>query len=169
MDSWPIVCILKQIYLITRSYSTIHMFSKATEYALRATIYLAQKSSEARKLGIEEIATAIDSPRSFTAKIMQSLTKDNRVVSSVRGPHGGFYMSEKAKKLPVRSILLAMGEDQILEKCVMGLKLCSEIEPCPMHAQYKVIKKQLISLFTSKTIQQLAAEIQEGVVFIKNK
>ena len=145
------------------------MFSKATEYALRATIYLAQKSSEAHKLGIEEIATAIDSPRSFTAKILQSLTKDNRVVSSVRGPHGGFYMSEKAKKLPVRSILLAMGEDQILEKCVMGLKLCSEIEPCPMHAQYKVIKKQLINLFTSKTTQQLAAEIQEGVVFIKNK
>lgn len=145
------------------------MFSKATEYALRATIYLAQKSSETHKLGIEEIATAIDSPRSFTAKILQLLTKDNRVVSSVRGPHGGFYMSEKAKKLPVRSILLAMGEDQILEKCVMGLKLCSEIEPCPMHAQYKVIKKQLINLFTSKTIQQLAAEIQEGVVFFKNK
>lgn len=145
------------------------MFSKATEYALRATIFLAQQSSEEHKLGIEEISTAIDSPRSFTAKIMQSLTKDNRVVSSVRGPHGGFYMSAKAKKLPVRSILLAMGEDQILEKCVMGLKLCSENEPCPMHAQYKVIKKQLISLFTSKTIQQLAAEIQEGVVFIKNK
>lgn len=145
------------------------MFSKATEYALRATIYLAQKSSEDHKLGIEEIANAIDSPRSFTAKIMQSLTKDNRVVSSARGPHGGFYITAKAKKLPVRSILLAMGEDQLLEKCVMGLKLCSEIEPCPMHAQYKVIKKQLIGLFTSKTIQQLAAEIQEGVVFIKNK
>jgi Rrf2 family iron-sulfur cluster assembly transcriptional regulator len=145
------------------------MFTKATEYALRATIYLAQKSSEEHKLGIEEIANAIDSPRSFTAKILQSLTKDNRLVSSVRGPHGGFYMSAKAKKLPVRSILLAMGEDQILEKCVMGLKLCSEVEPCPMHAQYKVIKKQLINLFTSKTIQQLAAEIQEGFVFIKNK
>jgi len=145
------------------------MFSKATEYALRATIFLAQKSSEENKLGIDEIAKAINSPRSFTAKILQFLTKDNRVVSSVRGPHGGFYLSPKAKKLPVRAILLAMGEDEILEKCVMGLKLCSEVEPCPMHAQYKTIKKQLISLFTQKTIQQLAAEIKEGVVFIKNK
>ena len=61
------------------------MFSKATEYALRATIFLAQKSSEENKLGIDEIATAIDSPKSFTAKILQQLTKDNRVVSSVRG------------------------------------------------------------------------------------
>lgn len=144
------------------------MFSKATEYAIRATIFLAQKSSEQNKLGIEEISKAIDSPKSFTAKILQLLTKNNRVVSSVRGPNGGFFLSEKAKKLPARAVLLAMGEDEILEKCVMGLKRCSESQPCPMHNQYKLIKTQLISLFTSKTIQQLAAEIKEGVIFIKN-
>lgn len=87
----------------------------------------------------------------------------------MRGPNGGFFLSARAKKLPARSVLLAMGEAEILEKCVMGLKLCSEVQPCPMHAQYKLIKKQLISLFTQKTIQQLAAEIKEGIVFIKNK
>ena len=145
------------------------MFSKTTEYALRATIFLAQKSSAENKLGIDEISKAIDSPKSFTAKILQLLTKDNQVVSSVRGPNGGFFLTANAKKLPARSVLQAMGEDEILEKCVMGLKLCSENEPCPMHAQYKIIKKQLISLFTTKTIQQLADEIKEGVVFIKNK
>lgn len=145
------------------------MFSKATEYALRATIFLAQKSSDDNKLGIEAIAKAIDSPKSFTAKILQLLTKDNKVVSSVRGPNGGFFLTANAKNLPARSVLEAMGEDAILEKCVMGLKLCSEIQPCPMHAQYKIIKKQLNSLFTTKTIQQLANEIKDGVVFINNK
>lgn len=145
------------------------MFSKATEYAIRATIFLARESAEDNKLGIEQISKAIDSPKSFTAKILQLLTKDNRVVSSVRGPNGGFYLSPEAKKLPVRAVLVAMGEEAILEKCVMGLKRCSEVKPCPMHNQYKGIKKQLISLFTQKSIQQLASEIKEGVVFIKNK
>ena len=145
------------------------MFSKATEYALRATIYIAQKSTEEKKLGIEEISKSIDSPPSFTAKILQSLTRDNCVVSSARGPNGGFYMTQKAKKLPVRSVLLAMGEDTMLEKCVLGLKLCSETQPCPMHAQYKSIKKDLIKLFASKTIQQLADDTQTGAVHIKNK
>jgi len=145
------------------------MFSKATEYALRATIYLAQKSSPENKLGLEDISMAIDSPKSFTAKIMQVLTKDNRIVSSARGPMGGFFLSDKAKKLPVCSVLQAMGEDEILEKCVMGLKKCSETQPCPMHPQYKIIKKQLLDMFTSKTIQELADEIEDGVVFISNK
>ena len=144
------------------------MFSKSTEYALRATIYIAQKSSEVNKLGIKEISEAIDSPQSFTAKILQSLTREN-IVSSVRGPNGGFYISEKAKKLPARSILQAMGEAEVLEKCVLGLKKCSEVQPCPMHSQYKSIRQQLIQLFVTKTIQQLAADIKDGVVFINNK
>ncbi len=145
------------------------MFSKATEYALRATIYIAKKGTEEKKLGIEEIAKAIDSPKSFTAKILQSLTRENRIVSSVRGPNGGFYISEKAKKLPIRSILLAMGENEVLEKCVLGLKQCSEVQPCPMHEKYKIIKQQLIKLFVSKTIGQLAADMKDGEVFINNK
>lgn len=144
------------------------MFSKATEYAMRATIYIAQESSEENKLSIEEISTAIDSPQSFTAKILQSLTREN-VISAVRGPNGGFFISEKAKKKPARSILRAMGEDDILEKCVLGLKKCSEKQPCPMHEEYKSIKQQLIKLFVTKTIYQLAADIKDGVVFINNK
>lgn len=145
------------------------MFSKATEYALRATIYLAQKSSEEHKLGIDEIAAAIDSPKSFTAKILQVLTRDNHIISSVRGPHGGFFLTKKAKQLPVRIILHAMGEEEVLEKCVLGLKQCSEAQPCPLHTQYKGIRKQLKELFVTKTIQQLATEIRDGVVFISNK
>lgn len=145
------------------------MFSKATEYALRATIYIAKKSSEDNKIGIDEIAAAIDSPQSFTAKILQLLTKDNKLISSVRGPNGGFFLTEKSKNLPVRSILLAMGEDDVLEKCVLGLKRCNEVQPCPMHAQYKSIKYQLIQLFETKTIRQLAAEIKDGEVYINNK
>jgi Rrf2 family protein len=145
------------------------MFSKATEYALRATIYIAQKGTEEKKIRIDEISKAIDSPKSFTAKILQALTRNNKIVRSVSGPNGGFYLTEKAKQLPVRSILKAMGEDAVLEKCVLGLNKCSEIQPCPMHGQYKSIKQRLIELFVTKTIQQLAADIKEGEVYIKNK
>lgn len=144
------------------------MFSKATEYALRATIYIAQKSSAEKKLSIGEIAKAIDSPVSFTAKILQLLTPNNKLISSARGPHGGFFITEKAKKLPVRAVLTAMGESDILDKCVLGLNKCSESKPCPMHHQYKTIKYQLIGLFETKTIQQLADDIDGGDAYLNN-
>ena len=144
------------------------MFSKSTEYALRATIYIAQKSTKKKKIGITEVAKAIDSPKSFTAKILQFLTKDNKIIRSISGPHGGFYMTEKTKKLPVRAILDAMGEDAVLDKCVLGLEECSETKPCPMHSRYKFIKAQLIELFETETIGKLAFDTKAGSVFINN-
>lgn len=144
------------------------MFSKATEYALRAVIYIAQKGTNEKKVGIDEISKAIGSPHSFTAKILQTLRKDNKVVCSVTGPNGGFFMTEKVRKMPVRVVLEAMEEDQVLKKCVLGLSQCSESKPCPMHSQYKVIKEQLIRLFETKTIQHLADDINSGDVFIRS-
>lgn len=145
------------------------MFSKSTEYALRATIYIARKSSDGKISGLKEISDAIDSPISFTAKILQSLTSNNKIVSSVRGPKGGFFLTKNAGQLPVRSILEVMGEDKILEKCVLGLRQCSETTPCPMHHQYKSIKLQLISLFETKTIEELVKDMKEGDLFIGNE
>ena len=136
------------------------MFSKATEYALRATIFIAQKSSEETKLGLNEIAKGIKSPKPFTAKILQQLTAGNKIISSTRGPGGGFYMTAGAKLLPVKAILLAMEEYEVLDKCVLGLKKCSDAKPCPMHLQYKLIRQQIKDLFVSKSIQDLADEME---------
>jgi Rrf2 family transcriptional regulator, iron-sulfur cluster assembly transcription factor len=144
------------------------MFSKTAEYALRATIFIAQKGTIENKLGIDEIAKAIDSPQSFTAKILQMLTKDNKVVSSARGPHGGFYITKQSKKLPVCAVLEAVAEDDVLTKCVLGLQQCSELKPCPMHAEYKIIRKQLNQLFQKKTIQNLADEVSKDNIYINN-
>lgn len=144
------------------------MFSKATEYALRATLFIAQRSNENKRVGIDEIAKEIGSPRSFTAKIMQDLTRNNSLVSSVRGPNGGFYLTDNARKMPMRIILDIMGENEVLKKCVLGLYACSEVKPCPMHHQYKHIKQQLIELFSERSIQDVADEIGKGEVIIKN-
>ncbi len=144
------------------------MFSKSTEYALRATIYIAQESNSDKKLSLNQIAIAIDSPPSFTAKILQLLTKDNCIISSVRGPNGGFYITEDAKQLPIRKVLEAMDEQDLFVKCILGLNNCSETKPCPMHYQYQPIKKQLIKLFETKTILQLADPSQPANFLVNN-
>ena len=100
---------------------------------------------------------------------MQSLTRGNKVISSVRGPNGGFYITDKARKLPARAILQAMGESELLDKGVLVLNKCSETKPCPMHHQYKHIKQQIINLFETKSIQQLADDINNNDLFISNK
>jgi Rrf2 family iron-sulfur cluster assembly transcriptional regulator len=144
------------------------MFSKATEYALRATIYISQKSSEEKMLGLAEIAKAIGSPQSFTAKILQKLSRGNKIIVSARGPNGGFYITDEKRNAPIHSVLSAMKEDNVLEKCIMGLAQCSEKEPCPMHEKYKFIKREMIKMFDDMTIRSLADKMEKGDIFISN-
>ena len=71
------------------------MFSKSTEYALRATIFIARQSSIHKKVNIREIAEGIGAPKYFTAKILQQLSNKNvQIVSSISGPAGGFFIKE---------------------------------------------------------------------------
>lgn len=144
------------------------MFSKTTEYALRATIYIAQKSNEKRKLPITEISKAIGSPPSFTAKILQALAKNDKIVSSVRGPGGGFFLSAKADKLPVMAVLEAMNEDTTLTDCVLGLESCTSKKPCPLHEQYQEIRHELVSMFNQKSIGEIAGDFQYENIFLKS-
>lgn len=69
------------------------MFSKACEYGIRATVYVAQQSRQGRRVSLKHIAREIDSPLAFTAKILQQLTR-HEIMRSVMGVNGGFEMHE---------------------------------------------------------------------------
>ncbi len=131
------------------------MFSKACEYALRATFYIALNGTGSARLSVEAVASGIEAPKSFTAKILQQLNKGG-VIASVKGPNGGFYMTPELIDKPVWDVLVALKEDQRITTCVMGLKECSDDHPCSMHSQYKEIKKQLVALFQQKKISELS-------------
>ncbi len=51
------------------------MFSKSCEYGLRAVLFIGYKTSEKKKISLTTIATEINSPQAFTAKVLQQLQK----------------------------------------------------------------------------------------------
>ena len=112
------------------------MFSKACEYAVRAVLYIAVKSKDGSKLSIKEIAKEIDSPEPFTAKILQTLSRE-RIISSIKGPNGGFYLEPKSKPIPLNIIVYAIDGKNMLQACSLGLKECSDNFPCPIHHDVK--------------------------------
>ena len=46
------------------------MFSKTCEYAIRASIFIATQSFHDKRVTVKDISEKIDSPQSFTAKIL---------------------------------------------------------------------------------------------------
>lgn len=142
------------------------MFSKATEYALRAIIYIAQKSTEEQKLSLKEIAENIGSPIAFTAKILQTLSKKGKIIRAGRGVNGGYYLVKEARQFPISRILVAMGDDSTILNCVLGLPNCSDERPCPMHKHYKNIKPQLYRMFEETSIESLVNDMNTQNIFL---
>ncbi len=143
------------------------MFSKACEYAIRAVLYIAIKSTEGARLGLKEIAKEIDSPIPFTAKILQTLSREG-IIASAKGPNGGFYLKPKSKPIPLSAIVKAIDGKDTLHECALGLKECSDRFPCPIHSEVRAYKDKLRDAMAEKTVQQLSKELGLGKTFLKN-
>ncbi len=143
------------------------MFSKACEYGIRASIFIATKSSKGIRVGIKDVAKEIDSPEPFTAKIMQILTK-NGIIYSAKGVGGGFEVSNEAvKSIKLIQIVDAIDGNKIYSGCGIGLKECSEQHPCPVHHEFKKIRELLLEMLTKTTLEQLASDVKSGDFFLK--
>lgn len=143
------------------------MFSKACEYAIRAAIFIAEQSLQKRKVGLKEIAKAIDSPEAFTAKTLQILTR-NTLVSSDKGPNGGFYLNdEQLRSICLKHLVESIDGNGIYKGCGLGLKACNDKKPCPVHFQFKAIRDELQQMLETTTLQDLAIGIKSGATFLK--
>ena len=143
------------------------MFSKTCEYGIRAMIFVAQKSKEGSRISLKEIAKGTGAPEHFIAKIMQELSR-KKMVRSIKGPNGGFYMQPEEMQVSVAEIVTTLDGRGIYNDCVMGLKACNEKTPCPMHHQYKDIKKAIIEMIEGNTIGDFNEKLDSGNYFLAN-
>jgi len=142
------------------------MFSKTCEYAIRAVIYIAAESSQGRITGKTEICMAVDVPIDYTAKILQTLTR-NKIVSSKKGLNGGFYLDEVQWNKKLLDIVIAIDGDSLFEACGLGLQRCSEEQPCPLHFKFKSIRANLKKVMEGTTIIAMAKELKKDAVFLR--
>ncbi|MCH7763121.1 MAG: Rrf2 family transcriptional regulator [Candidatus Marinimicrobia bacterium] len=144
------------------------LYSKSAEYAIQALIYLAEKKSDKPTM-ISEIAEAYNIPYQFLAKIMQTLVKQ-RLVVATRGRNGGVNLAKDSKEIYLNQIVYAVdGPPPETDQCVVGLNKCSDETPCPLHDQWKPIRKQIREMLASEPLDDLAERVVEKRIKMENK
>jgi len=142
------------------------MFSKTCEYAIRAVIFIARKSSDGARVGIKEIANGIDSPEHFIAKILQELVRGGLVLSQ-KGPSGGFYLDGKTLSHSLADIVKAVDGDKLFTGCGLGLKECSESMPCPLHNDFKRIRTTIFQTLEAAKVGEFNEQLEASLVYLK--
>jgi Rrf2 family protein len=80
--------------------------SRTVEYGLAAIVYVAQNCEDGRVLS-KNIAKAYDLPVEYLLQIMQQLVK-NGILTSKKGPNGGFNLAKPAADITMLEILEAI-------------------------------------------------------------
>ena len=106
------------------------MFSQTAEYALRAMVYLAE--NDGTPCGSERISVATQVPKAYLSKIMRDLVVANLVTSS-RGPNGGFVMTAKPLHVAVLDVVNAVDPIKRITTCPLGRPNHQTL--CPLHRQ----------------------------------
>jgi Rrf2 family protein len=103
------------------------MFTQTVEYALRATVHLAENTGSPQKTS--DIATATKVPAAYLSKILQGLHKQ-KIVRLQRGVGGGVSLAIPPEKLTILDIVNAVDPIGRINSCPLELQshrnaLCS--------------------------------------------
>jgi Rrf2 family transcriptional regulator, iron-sulfur cluster assembly transcription factor len=146
------------------------MLSNSCKYGIRAVTYIASQQLENGNIGLKQIASALDLPTPFLAKILQLLAKQ-RILQSTKGPHGGFVLMKKADQITLYDIVKAIDGEDLFTHCVMHNNHCrcsdEEKAPCLLHDEYTEVRVALRRLFSGKTIANIVQSVNSsGIIEI---
>jgi Rrf2 family protein len=138
------------------------MLSYTCETAVKAVIFLATQSGNT---GIKEIAKNLQASEHTVGKMLQTLVKQG-VISSLKGPSGGFFLSQDQKIQPLIHIVEAIDGKKVFSRCGLGLSRCSETHPCPIHNEYKKPRDMMEKIFKTKKVQDLCEPVNNGFAYL---
>lgn len=129
------------------------MLSQTAEHALRAVLFLAGQP-EGERVSAERIAEAIEAPRNYLGKTLAVLARAG-MVTSARGPRGGFRLEVSASDLTLARVIGAFDESASRGVCLMGGRRCGEVAPCHAHESWKEVRTRSRAPLEATTIADL--------------
>lgn len=140
------------------------MLTNSSKYALKAVLFLTMYSDENHKLQVKDICEKIDIPKAYSGKLLQTLAKRN-IISSSRGPKGGFYIDEGNRKQSIMSVIDTIDGRKKMESCIIGLENCNDENPCPLHNLFASSRSKMIEIFEETTLDDLAGSLNTKKLF----
>ncbi len=131
------------------------LLSNTCIYGLRASVLLASKHGD-KFVTIRELSEELNISFHFLTKVLQQLTK-SEILQSYKGPNGGVKLAKKASEITFMDVVISIDGNNIMKECALGMPVCSELKPCPLHDQWTAMKGNILNMMNTVSLDQLAA------------
>ena len=117
------------------------MLNQTAEHALRAILFLA-RTENGEAVPAERIAEALGAPGNYLGKTLNTLAKRG-LLSSARGPAGGFRLLRDADDLTVAEVVAAVSDGpRPSTRCLLGNQPCHADAPCAAHVRWSAVREE---------------------------
>lgn len=108
------------------------MLSHTAKYAIKAIHCISKLGNAQKKITAVEIAELTNIPKPFLSKLLKQLAH-LEMITSTKGPHGGFYLTPKQLQRTVMDVIMAVEGKDLFQQCVLNIDFCNAENPCPIH------------------------------------
>ncbi len=119
--------------------------SEGTSLAFHGLAMIAKRSPE--RINVKYIAETLSSSEAHLAKVFQKLAKAD-IVSSVRGPAGGFILSRPAEEITFLQIYEILESPVSFTACPLSKEKCP-FDKCIFDGKLSGVTRELYDLFKS--------------------
>lgn len=130
------------------------LLSDASEYALRAVVWLAQHPGDTRK--VREISQGTEAPPGYLIRVLQGLAKAG-ILTAQRGTLGGYTLVRDPAHLTVLEVINSIDPIDRIHACPLNIG-SHGTHLCPMHRRIDEAMHQIERSFASVTIAELIDE-----------
>ena len=129
------------------------LITRATEYAIRAVLYLAKQPAGEVVLK-KDICRTQDITPAFLTKIFQPLIKCG-IVGSQRGVGGGFFLAKNPEEISLLDIVQAQEGEILFNYCLEEPGTCKRDKICPVHDAWGKVRSQVTTVLHGVTFDEL--------------
>lgn len=135
------------------------LYSTTCEYAIRALVSLAGETDGGPVLR-SDVAESAMLPTAFLGKILNDLVRAE-ILTSTRGRGGGYRLARPASEIRLLDVKEAIDGLADLERCAVGLDPCSDETPCPLHHDFKHVRRTVREYLHNTTLADIVGGARE--------
>ncbi len=133
------------------------LITRASEYAILSLIVLSKAKAP---MDSETLSKELSIPKSFLAKILQTLAK-NKILKSFKGVNGGFVLDKKPAEINMLNVMSSVeGKAPAVFDCAASIKDCpsDKAEICSIWPFLNKLQGKIDSFLADLTLADIMEE-----------
>lgn len=127
--------------------------SNTSQYAINVMVAIATHK-DAKLLNAKSISENFEIPYKYLTRIAPKLVEAHLIIST-RGREGGYTLAKASSEITILAIIESVNDSIHDNKCILKIKDCNSQTKCALHEQWKIPKKEIVSMFKNTTLETI--------------